>query len=155
MAAEVIQVEDAHEKFERDRKIFRLALNGVPAWQIAEQLHCSRQDVEAGVTRMCAGVTPELKARTVELNCERLNDLYQQWFMRARNGSYEALRGVISIMDRQSKFLGLDVLPQAAAVRDEKREPKSFEKIREAVYRIARGKVIEGEAVEIKDAKDG
>jgi len=153
MTAEVIAYEDVAGRFERDRKAFRLRLNGVPVWQIAEALACSTNDVEASLKRMCAGVTPELRAKTVELDLERLDDLMQVYFLKARGGDREAANLVIRMMDRQSRFLGLDVLPQAATVRDQTREPKSYAKIREAIYRVARGPVIDGEVT--KDDKGG
>ncbi|HKA81571.1 MAG TPA: hypothetical protein VKD43_16150, partial [Xanthobacteraceae bacterium] len=154
MTADVIHIDDVASRFERDRKAFRLRLNGVPVWQIAETLQCSAHEVDASLKRMCAGVTPELRSKTVELDLERLDDLMQVYFLKARGGDKEAANLVIRMMDRQSRFLGLDVLPQATAARDQTREPKGFEKIREAIYRVARGPVIDGEAVEVKDNKD-
>lgn len=146
MTAEVVNFDEA-KRFELDRQAFRLKLTGFPHWQIARQLKCTVDEVKASLIRMCAGVTPELKARTVEINLERCEDLMQIYYTRARGGDPEATVLCIRLMDRQSKFLGLDVLP-GGTTHDYKREPSNYDKIREAVLRVARGPVIEGEAVE-------
>lgn len=151
MTAQIVNL-DAEQRFRRDRDVFRKKLEGFPYWHIARELDCTVDEVKAALTRMCAGVTPELKARTVEINCERLDDLMQVYYAKAHDGDKEAAAVVIRLMDRQAKFLGLDVLPRSDAAQDYKREPSRHEKIMEAIFRVARGPVIEGEAVETPNA---
>lgn len=149
MTAEIVQIEDERARFERDRKIFRLKLTGFPYWQIAKELNCSTDEVKEALTRMCGGVTAELKARTVEYNLERIDDLMQIYYIKARAGDKDATVLCMRLMDRQAKYLGLDVMPRSDAPQHDKREPTRHEKIRAAIYRMARGPVIEGEAVEV------
>lgn len=147
MTAEVVSFDES-ARFKRDEDIFRKKLEGFPYWHIARDLDCSIEDVKAALTRMCGGVTSELKARTVETNCERIDDLMQIYYPKAREGNVEAAAVCIRLMDRQAKFLGLDVLPRGETAADYKREPSRHERIMAAIYRVARGPVIEGEAVE-------
>ena len=56
MTADVISFDD----LTRDRKAFRLRLAGMSTLRIADELRCSLDQVEQALTRMCAGVTPEL-----------------------------------------------------------------------------------------------
>jgi hypothetical protein len=149
MTAEIVNWDDAAAKFERDRRAFRLRLNGVPVRAIATQLECTPADVESSLIRMCGGVTPSLRARTVEIELERLDDLTQIYFGKAREGDYEATGLVLRLMERRSRMLGLDIMPRAFAS-DENRPPpaSTTDKIMEALNRLKHGPIIEGEAVE-------
>jgi len=149
MTAEIVNWEDAAAKFERDRKAFRLRLNGVPVRQIAHQLDCTVGEVEGSLTRMCGGVTPTLRARTVEIELERLDDLTQIYFGKAREGDYDACALVIRLMERRARMLGIDIQPRAGISDDSRPEPATTtDKIMAALDRLAHGPVIEGEVVD-------
>ena len=150
MSAEVVSYEDAAARFERDRKVFRLRLNGVPVRQIAETLHCTPEEAQAAVIRMCGGVTPDLRTRTIEIDLERLDDLNQIYYQKARAGDHEACALVIRLMERRARMLGLDIQPRGETALHESmpRPQTSTDKIMEALERLAHGPVIEGEAVE-------
>lgn len=149
MAAEIVNYEDAAARFERDRKAFRLRLAGVPVRQIAETLHCTPADIDSSLTRMCGGVTPDLRERAVIVELERLDDLNQIYYAKARAGDYDACALVIRLMERRAKMLGLDAPPRGDAVLDAAapRPQASVDLIRAAIERVARGPVIDAEAI--------
>lgn len=150
MSAEVVHYEDAAERFKRDRMVFRLKLLGMPAWQIAEELKCTPDDVQSSMIRMCAGVTPELRARTVAVELERLDDLNQIYYAKARAGDYDACSLVIRLMERRARMLGIDIQPRGeSALHEAMPQPQSsVDKIMEALNRLAHGPVIDGEVAE-------
>lgn len=145
--ADVVQFEDHAARLELDRKAFRMRLLGNPARDIAKKLKCSIADVYAAQHRMGSGVTPEFKARVVELDLERLEALHKTYFTKALKGDKEAAALVVRFMDRRAKYCGLDVLPRGDTVQDDDREPDDFEKIHAAIMRVARGPTIEGEVI--------
>jgi hypothetical protein len=154
MTAEIVHLEDAGAKFERDRKAFRLAIEGTSVRQIAEDLHCSPSEVEASLIRMSGGVTPRLRERTVSLGLERLDALMKIYFLKAEGGDIEAAAMVLRLMERQARFLGLDIQPRGeSALNDMRPQPASAtDRIMEALNRLADGQVIEGEVIKGDDA---
>jgi hypothetical protein len=146
MTAEIVNWDDAQTKFERDRAAFRLRLNGVPVRTIADQLKCTIGEIEGSLTRMCGGVTPTLRARTVEIELERLDDLTQVYFTKARTGDVDACAMVLRLMDHRAKMLGLYIQPRAFGSDEARPEGTStHDKIRAALDNLAHGPVIEGE----------
>jgi hypothetical protein len=154
MTAEIVNWEDAATKFERDRQAFRLRLNGVPVRAIADQLKCPPSEIEASLIRMCGGVTPSLRARTVEIELERLDDLTQVYFGKARTGDYDACALVLRLMERRSRMLGLDIQPRGESALNESRPQatSTVDKIMAAIDNLAHGPVIEGEITKDADA---
>lgn len=147
MNGEVVQFQDVKQQFERDRKIFRLKLAGMTFWQIAEAVPCTVEEAKAALTRMCAGVTPEMKQRCLEIDLERIEDLLQTYYIKAKAGDAGATVIVIRLMDRRAKFLGLDTLPRAEATGDNSmREPTSYDRIKEAVLSLKYGQTIDATA---------
>lgn len=146
--AEVIQYKDHTKQLERDRTIFRKRLAGFSARDIADELGLETVgEVFAAMNRMGTGITPEYKARVVELDLERLEELHKVYFEKAIAGDKEAASLVCRFMDRRAKYCGLDVLPGASTATDDSREPSSFDKVYEVIMRMARGPTIEGEVV--------
>lgn len=148
MTAEIVNWDDAAAKFERDRQAFRMRLNGVPVRAIADHLKCTPAEVEGSLVRMCGGVTPTLRARTVEIELERLDDLTQVYFAQARTGNIDACAMVLRLMDHRAKMLGLYIQPRAFASDDNRPQATStVDKVMAALNNLAHGPVIEGEAV--------
>ena len=151
MTAEIVNYEDVAARHHRDRMAFRLRLAGMPVRQIAQELKCEPADVQGSLMRMCAGVTPELRARAVEMELERLDDMQQVFYLKMRNDSSEEAGAlVLRIMERRAKLLGLDAPPRGDTAIDEAmpRPQTSVDRIRAAIERVARGPVIDAEAVE-------
>lgn len=149
MTAEVVSYQDVAARYERDRKAFRLRLNGVSERQIAETLQCDPLEVRAAFARMSGDVTPDMRQRALLTDLERLDDLNQIFYQKARAGDHEAAALCIRFMDRRAKFLGLDIQPRGeTALHDAMpRTASSTDKIMAALDRLAHGPVIEGEAV--------
>ena len=156
MTAEIIPIEDGAAVFERDRRAFRLRLAGVSVLRIAEELNCSAEQVEASLVRMCGGVTPELRARTIRIELERLDELQKAHYKAALDGGVAATTVLLKIMERRAKMLGLDALPQADPLAGAMGKPEtSTERSRRAIEAIVAERQIEGEAVEVIDEKGG
>ena len=159
MTAEVIQMDHA-VRLERDRRIFRMCLEGESLAEITEKEKCSLAEVYAAQHRMASGVTPEFIARVLELDLARLNELHKVYYKLAlgegdKPPDKEAATLCLRFIERRAKFLGLDQLPRGSTPEGDKREPSDHEQIKQAILRMARGPLIEGEAVEISDKNDG
>jgi hypothetical protein len=154
MTADVVKFEDAAQTFERDRNVWRLRLIGTAPRRIAEQLNCTIDQVNASIVRMIGGVSPELRARTVALELDRLDEMQQGFYVDAlrkpeRKPDPDAANIVLNIMERRARLLGLDAPPRGDIPLNDLMEARqtSTEKIRAALDRLA-GKtntVIEGE----------
>lgn len=156
--ADIVQFRDHSEQLERDRAIFRDRVQGIAIREIAEKYKCTIGEIYAAQHRMTAGVTPEFKQSVVELDLARLEAMHEVYFKLAIGGDgnppdKEAAALITRFMDRRAKYCGLDQMPASGTEYDTKREPSDYEKIREAIYRVARGPMIEGEAVEIPPDK--
>lgn len=108
MTATIIPYEDASSMFERDKKVFHLRLAGVSPRRIAEELSCSLDQVEQSLDRMTGGVSPALRQRTILMELERLDALQKVHYANALNGQIGATLVVVKLMERRSRYLGLD-----------------------------------------------
>jgi hypothetical protein len=150
MGEQVVTYQDVADRFETDRKAFRLRLNGVPERQIAETLgYASAEEVGHAVARMSGGVNPTMVRRALATDLDRLDDLNQVFYQKARGGDHEAAALCIRFMDRRAKFLGLDVQPRGESALNAAmpEQVSSTDKIMAALDRLAHGPIIEGEAV--------
>src|SRR5262249_27183858 len=117
---------------------------GTSARALAKVHGCTSSDIEAAVDRrLDYGITNDLRLRLVKLNVERLEQLMAPFFERAvKDRDVAAGTLCYKLAERLSLLLGLD---QPAQSRldvyqvQAAQEPKSFEKIRRAVYAVARG----------------
>jgi hypothetical protein len=153
MSAEVVSYQDVAERFERDRKAFRLRLNGVPERQIAETLgYHDAGEVASAVARMSGGVNPSMRQRALAIDLDRLDDLMQIYYQKARQGDHESGALCVRFMDRRAKYLGLDIQPRGETALNDAMpaQASSTDRIMAALDRLADGPIIEGEA--IKDA---
>jgi hypothetical protein len=150
MTAEIVNLEDAGAKLLRDRKVFRLRLEGESIRQIAEDLHCSVGEVQASMARMSCGVTQQLRASTVELECERLDALTKVYFKLAEGGDKDAAMLVIRLMDRRAGFMGTNIQPRGESAMMDQRPAgdSATDKILAALDRLAHGPIIEGEVTD-------
>lgn len=150
MAAEVVTYEDVAAKYETDRKAFRLRLNGVSERQIAETLgYPDISEVQAAIARMGGDVDPDTRKRALRTDLDRLDDLNQIFYQKARAGDHEAAALCIRFMDRRAKFLGLDIQPRGETALHEAMpaQTSSTDRIMAALERLAHGPIIEGEVV--------
>jgi hypothetical protein len=163
MTADVVKFEDAAQTFERDRSVWRLRLAGTSPRRIAEQLSCTVDQVNASIVRMIGGVSPELRARTIALELDRLDEMQQGFYVdalrsRDHKPDADAASIVLRIMERRARLLGLDAPPRGDIPLNELMEARqtSTEKIQAALDRLI-GKtntVIEGEVNSAGDTEE-
>jgi hypothetical protein len=120
--------------------------------EISEDLRCSPGEVQASMTRMLNGVTPDLRAKTVELELARLDALNKVYYAKAtadEGGNHEACALVLRIMERRARLLGLDAPPRGDTALDDamSRPQPSVDRILAALDRL-RGPVIDAEPIE-------
>jgi len=156
--AEIIALEDAAAQFDRDRRAFRLRLAGVSVGRIAEELGCAADQVEASLVRMCGGVSPEMRRRTIRLELERLDELQKAHYAAAAQGGVAATAVILKIMERRARMLGLDAPPTGDPLADAMAARETTtDRIAAAIERIAAERepaaVIEAEIVD--DNKGG
>lgn len=167
MSADVVKFENAAMQYERDRKVFAMRLAGSSSRAIATALGCSIDAVHASIVRMTGGVSPELRARTVMIELERLDDMQRGFYELAlpdpennRKPDAEAAGVVLRIQERRAKLLGLDQLPRGDAALEEMMRvgrETSTEKISRALDQLlGKTTMIEGKALpEPGDKGDG
>src|SRR5262245_29247189 len=153
----VVRYEDAAARFERDRKVFGLRLEGLSQRAIAEQLEIGIDDVQSSLTRMFGGVTPELRARAIEEEVARCDAMYQKFYLRAIGGEGEAALIALKIMERRARLLGLDrPAADGSALNEAMRgsQQSSSDRINAALDRIVgKATVIEGKATPVPDPR--
>jgi len=149
----VVNLSDAGERYLRDRRVFRLRLEGSSLREIGEELGCSIAEVQASMARMSCGVSQQLRASTVELECERLDALTKVFFKQAEGGDKESAMLVIRLMDRRAGFMGTNIQPRGENALNDQRQvgDSATDKIEAALDRLAHGPIIEGEALETKE----
>ena len=95
---------------ERNRKAFQLRCQGKDYYTIAEELDLvSPKSAERLVANYLENHVPSENldmVRIMELG--RLDELFTSWFERALNGHARGAEIVLAIMDRRSKYFGLD-----------------------------------------------
>lgn len=156
MTGLVIRYEDAAARFERDRKAYKLKLEGHSLIDIAQNLKCEVHEVNASLARMFGGVTSEMRTRAIEEELARCDAMYGVFYTRAKTGESEAAIICLRIMERRARLLGLDrPASDDSALNEAMRgaQTSSSERIKAALDRIV-GKrpVIEGEVVKPENA---
>jgi hypothetical protein len=156
MSARLVQLnEDAAAEFALDRKIFQQRLTGTSVRNIADDLRCDMERVEAGLLRMCGAVTPEVRQRTVQLELERLDAMQKVQHEAVAKGGISASMLSLKIMEHRARLLGLypptrsdDVLGNIMADKDTSTD--RIERLLDEIAGVSQT-TIEGEAVEVSD----
>jgi len=112
----VIPYADAVATFDRDRSAYELKIRGHTERQIAEQLHCTPDQVRAGIARMQGDIPPDWKRATIKADLDRLDAMWQVHFQRACAGDPISTRLCLEMMERRAKLGGLDAPPTGTDV---------------------------------------
>jgi hypothetical protein len=119
-------------------------ISGVSSRVLATQRGCSNSDIEAAVDRRLSyELDGRQRLRQIKLSVARIEGLMLPFYEKAvRDNDVAAGTLCCKLEERLSLLLGLDQSPTARvdvyAYRAEQ-QPRSFDRIREAVYRVARG----------------
>lgn len=109
--AEVIVFQDKAAEFERDKEAMKLAMAFTSRRKIAERLNMTVEDVTASIARMSGGVTPDFRAREMQLILEQVRELQQSFYIKARQGDYDAAVILLRGFDQVCRMLGLYAPP--------------------------------------------
>jgi DNA-directed RNA polymerase specialized sigma24 family protein len=123
----------------RDDFILQERLSGRSARSISKELHCTTADVDASLDRTLPKITNEAKRRIIALDLDRLDELLKVFFARAVE-KVDAQAGllVVKILERKAALLGLDSPQKLDVVQVQtSAEPTQYEKIRDAIMRVA------------------
>jgi hypothetical protein len=123
----------------RDDFILQERLSGRSARSISKELHCTTADVDASLDRTLPKITNDAKRRIIALDLDRLDELLKVFFTRAVE-KVDAQAGllVVKILERKAALLGLDSPQKLDIVQVQAQEqPSSFDKIRDAIMRVA------------------
>lgn len=163
MTADVIKFHDAAALFERDRKANELLLFGHTEREVAATLKCSVEDVRNAMIRMTGDVSPQLRARTIQLDLARCDKMLQGFLEDAlptetRRGSFDAGVMVLRIMQHHDRLLGLAPQPRGdSPLEDGLIKQTSTEQLQNAIDRLTgkTDRTIDGEVVAGKEGSDG
>ena len=151
--AQIIHYSDAAATLERDRAVFRLRLHGASVRTIAVELKITTDEVDAALTRMCGGVTPAMRERTIQIELDRLDEMQRAHYAKAVEGDIEHTAISLKIMEHRARMLGLIAPPRTddwlSRALEANRE-STTDRIRRALDLIAGGKEIDGEVVKEK-----
>jgi len=130
------------ELVDHSQAMFRLRLAGESVREIARQYRISEKRVQETIERMCTPITKQMKAHTLELELERLDELQAAFYRAAREGNLGAAAITLKIVERRAAMLGLDA-PSAVRtdpvllIESSKPQETSTDKIMAALNRIA------------------
>ena len=126
----------------QDDFILQERLAGRSARSIGKQLSLTVGEVNASLDRTLPTIDNAMRVRHVSLDLHRLDGLLETFYKRAiEKTDTQAGLCVVKILERKAALLGLDQ-PQKLDVvqlQAEQREPHEFDKVFEAVMRVARG----------------
>src|SRR5262249_12083066 len=123
----------------QDDHILEQTLHGRSTRVLSRELKLSAVQVAKGLDRALGPLDNDMKRRAVLVDLHRLEVLIGVFFEKAKAGCVQSALLVTKALERNSCLLGLDN-PVKYDFRVEATEaPKSFDRIKEAVYRIARG----------------
>jgi len=123
----------------RDDFILQERLAGRSARSISKELRCTVGEVDASLDRTLPKIDNDARRRYVALDLSRLDDLLKVFFARAiENVDAQAGLLVVKILERRALLLGLDSPQKLDIVQVQAQEqPSSFDKIRDAIMRVA------------------
>jgi hypothetical protein len=126
MSADIVKFGEAAAQFERDRKVFRMRVDGVSVRGIADTLGIGVDQVHTSIARMTGGASPELRMREMLLDLERLDKMlhtFQQQIIGdptdpTSKPDPEAAGVVLRCLEQRARLLGLYAQPRAAGTSD-------------------------------------
>jgi hypothetical protein len=123
----------------RDDFILQERLAGRSARSISKELRCTVGEVDASLDRTLPKIDNDARRRYVALDLSRLDELLKVFFARAiENVDAQAGLLVVKILERRALLLGLDSPQKLDIVQVQAQEqPSSFDKIRDAIMRVA------------------
>jgi hypothetical protein len=123
-----------------DDAVLEQRLAGKSARAIGRELKLSVGQVDAILDRVLPEIGNPARLRAIALDLQRLDGLLQTFYQRAVNGDVNSGTLCVKIMERRSLLWGLDAPSKLDVITVRAQEaPRSFDRIREAVYRVARG----------------
>lgn len=99
-----------------------LRIAGATYQQIADRFNITKQSAHGLVQKALTDRAGETTEAVRELELSRLDKLLMSWLPRAISGDEKAAGVVLSIMDRRSKYLGLDAPRKVNLTIEEARE---------------------------------
>ena len=125
----------------RDDFILQERLSGRSARSIGKQLNLTVGEVNASLDRTLPTIDNDPRRRYVALDMGRLDGLLETFYSRAiEKADAQAGLLVVKILERRALMLGLDSPQKLDIIQlQAQRQPSSHEKIREAIFRCARG----------------
>src|SRR5262245_11070119 len=124
---------------ERDEQIAERRLAGESVRSVAQQFGCSIGEVHAAVERALE-INNEVRKRMVLLDAAKLDRLLKVFYDKGLAGCVQSAITAVRIWERKHELLGLNSPVKLDVVTMQPKEaPTSFDKIRAAVYAIARG----------------
>ena len=124
----------------RDDFILQERLAGRSARSISKELRCTIGEVNASLDRTLPKIDNAARRRYVALDLNRLDGLLETFYKRAiEKADTQAGLLVVKILERRALLLGLDSPQKLDVIQLQTQEaPSSFDKIREAIMRVAR-----------------
>jgi len=128
---------------DRDESIIEARISGTSTRALAKLHHLTSSEIEEAIDRrLDYEVDNRMRLRAVKLSAARLDELRKPFFEKARKGDTQAGLLCVKIEERLTLLFGLDQSPTARVdvyQIQAAEQPRSHEKIREAIYRVARG----------------
>jgi hypothetical protein len=122
-----------------DDHVLRETINGRSARSLSKELRCSVAEVHAALGRTLPKIDNDLRARHIAIDLQRLDELISVFLKRAiEQKDVPPGMLVVKALERKAALLGLDQPTKFDVVQVTTRhEPRSFDRIREAVYKVA------------------
>lgn len=146
-------------EYERDQEVWRLLLASFSPRAIADRLKITVDEVHRSQARMSGGVTPDFRSRQMQLMLEQVKELQQGFYIKARQGDYDAATFVLRSHDMVARLLGLYAPPMRDEPLDDvkTRRSSTTDEVGDLIDEIrgVKTRTIEGEVVPKKDDGDG
>ena len=124
-----------------DDYILQERLTGRSARSISKELSLTVDEVNASLDRVLPKLDNAARLRHISLDLQRLDELLKTFLALAiEKEDTQAGLLVVKILERKAAMLGLDSPQKFDVISVQaQREPSNHEKIREAIFRLARG----------------
>jgi hypothetical protein len=125
----------------KDDAVLERRLAGKSARAIGRELKLTVGQVDEALDRVLGTVSNETRRRALVLDLHRLDQLLQVFLKKAiEQGDHNSGLLTVKILERRAYALGIDQPVKLDVITMRAQEgPKSFERIRAAVYKVARG----------------
>ena len=114
MTADIVKFGEAAAQFERDRRVFRMRVDGCSARDIADTLNCTIEQVHTSIARMTGGASPEMRMRAMLLDLERLDKLLLTFQKKCVGDEPDPEHAgvVLRCLEQRARLLGLYAQPR-------------------------------------------